>query len=443
MSIFNDLNNFQLNKLIFLKEKKYSTSTKNSYWALYSNYISNIEIEQKKDLYDLSQNDINIIKNTIKDKKIQTIRSLYSFIKGYMVWYSEYYKKPKKTFILKQEKSNNGSWYIHKEDFFEICKEMLDANVSISNITPLVFARYGIVGKEAIYMRNARWSDIDFKNKGITIYSKGRQKELCFIPVDNNFLEWITILKNYEDEGMTNEYIIKSQIDVDNIINYNSLNTKNYLCFKSIEMKRISFRTLCDCAIVDYIDAVYSNKPLYANDELRLYLKPYFPEESLSKIRVCIIKNKYTEVTGNFKNMTVRTGIKNMSIIKKQLDNKDNFRKNDEKFLEDIKIARDSVSNKLIKFSEENIAKIIINLNNKEYEAFIDFDDVNKVKKHKWKINLSGAVITSIKKKEGLKIIHLSNYILGVSEYYKIKYKNGNKLDCRKENLEIVEEYAL
>jgi hypothetical protein len=221
-------------------------------------------------------------------------------------------------------------------------------------------------------------------------------------------------------------------------------------------MKRISFGVLNDCAIVDYMNRVYSKKPLYGNEELRLYLEPYFPEELLSQLRIRKIKDMYAGVTGNFNNMIVSTGTKDKDVIKSQLIidkfeiNEENVikatntiiteRKIDEKGLEEIKISRDSIKNKIIENNRKRIAKIIINIEKKEYQVFVDLEDVEKVKKYKWKVNLSGSVVANVKKSGVVKKIYLSNYILDISDYYTIIYRNGNKLDCRKENLDIIED---
>ena len=293
-------NDFQLNKLIFLKESSYSEQTKKSYWGLYLSYIADLEIEYTKDLYDFSQDDIDFYKKKIKDKSNQTILQCNAFINKYMIWYVDYYNKPIKIFDLTFSKEVDSSWYIGKVDFFKICSAMID-NTTIDNITPLIFARYGILGKQLIYMRNIKWQDIDFENKEILIRDEKR-KIISYIPIDDEFLKWITMLKEYEQEkyknkSITNKYIIKTQIQNDEIVNYNTVNSKAYLAFNYNKIKRISFSTLFNCAIIDHLKNVYKNEKLKnLNEDLIKQLSIFYPEETLTGAKIADIKKTYTNL---------------------------------------------------------------------------------------------------------------------------------------------------
>jgi hypothetical protein len=301
-----------------MKLSNYSESTKKVYWSGYLNFIADIEIELNKDLFEFEQKDIDKYSELIKIKSKQTILGINSFVNKYIEWYANFYKLPTKEFKLLSLKEADGSWYISKEDFFKMCNVMLKETI-ISNIIPLIFARYGLMGKQSLYMRNVKWNDIDYENKEVVIRNKDR-KIISYIPVDDEFLKWINKLKLYEkkiykNQKNNNSYIIKSQIEKDIIEVYASLNSKSYNAFNSVDREKISFGMLSNCAIVDYLKKEYENKKLLDNHDFKNKLSLYYPEENLTDSRLCKIKQIYAEVTGD--NETLK--LENISELKTRI----------------------------------------------------------------------------------------------------------------------------
>lgn len=435
-------NDFQSNKIMFFKDMNYSESTKKMFWRQYLNFIVGLETEFNKDLYDLDQEEIQKYKDLIKEKSSQTIASTNSFINKYMEWYAEYYKVKKKAFDLTIEKESDNSWYINKEDFFKMCDKMKE-KTSIPNIIPIIFARYGFMGKENFYMRNVRWRDINYENKTIAICNEDRNI-LSYIPVDENFLIWIDLLKSYEDEKhkrTRNNFIVKSQVEKDRIIEYSSLNSKVYNAFKSIGMKRISFTILNNCALVDCIDKICDEINISSNDILKDKLSIYYPIEPIDNNKIVKIKNLYIEVTKNENRVRIynkveilipkkeKLVLKPISPLRKQY----NLDIND-----DLDLYSGYSKNKIIKNEKMKIAYIITLHGIKDEYITIDLEDVPKVIGLRWYINTQGKVVTKIASKHS--ISYLANLILNIKDSYKIRHKNNNKLDCRKKNLKVVED---
>lgn len=75
----------------------------------------------------------------------------------------------------------------------------------------------------------------------------------------------------------------------------------------------------------------------------------------------------------------------------------------------------------------------------KEFIALIDKEDLEKVKLLQWHVEYGKYVVHSHRENGKKKTIYLQRYILEVLDNQYIKFKNGNSLDCRKENLLVYE----
>ena len=428
-------NDFQLNKLIFFKDYNYADNTKKLYWNLYLLYISDLELKYDRDLYNLSQQEIKYFIDSIKEKSKNTIDQTNSFINRYLEWYCTYYNAEEKSFKLysKKQKVSDNLWYISKKDFFKICNKMLANNTLITNIIPLIFARYGILGREAIFMKNIKWNDIDYNNKVVLIRDI-KSNIISNIPVDEDFFNWIYILKQYEkclykNKKVKNNFIIKSQIEKEEIINYASLNSKVYMDFKSINMKRIALTNLLNSAITDYLYGIYKNRKLKNNQELFQDILTFYPKENISLTKLNNIKKLYMDITKN----------ENLNLIPTRKPyNKKRVKKHNN--LEEISILKDEKINSKYSFrnaiaKDKDIFCIIVKKGDINKHIKVDEDIIDKIKKYKWYINLDNLVITRTKKQDRLEIVYLANFILGVNKYHKIGFKNDNKFDYRKENL--------
>jgi hypothetical protein len=429
---------FQFNKLLFLKNANYNETTKKAYWKFYLNYIADIEIEREIDLYNFSQAEINCYLDNVKDKSRQTISQVNSFINRYVIWYAEYYNKPLKSFKFEVKKEQDNSWYISKKDFFKLCNKMIKKNQNIcSHIAPLIFARYGITGKELIHMRNIKWKDIDYNKKVVFIYNKDREKKLLAMSVDDLFLKWMTNLKKYNEEiykdiKVNNEYVISTQMSNNIIANYNSINTKALTCFKSINMKRVSFKTLFYCGVVDYLDKFYSNIVPRNNDELMKTLLPYYPEGDIDLTKLRTIKKLYGEVFGNTELLNTCGRSRSKRPNREFKRSNVIYRPKNE---ENYRLFKDALRNKII--IKADVAYIIIEKSISSEKVKINIEFIEKIKNYKWYLNSSGYVVTRKKIGENLTVVHLSNFILEKEECYRIKYLNNDKLNCTIENLEV------
>jgi len=69
----------------------------------------------------------------------------------------------------------------------------------------------------------------------------------------------------------------------------------------------------------------------------------------------------------------------------------------------------------------------------KGYYAIIDEDDWERVSKHSWSV-IGNRTIYAVATING-KLTYLHKFILNLSDDFQGDHRNGNKLDCRKDNL--------
>lgn len=423
-------NDFQLNKLLFFKELKYSENTKNLFWYYYITFIYDIEMKSNKDLYDFSNDEIDEYKLVIKDKSQGTIKNSNMFINKYLKWYADYYRVDKKSFSLKIKSEQNDNWYISKKDFFELCNRIMKEKQSnsMTTLVPLVFARYGIFGNEYIYMRNTQWCDINFDNKKVAIRNEN-QAIVSYIPVDQDFINWLFKLKLnekkfYKGKEIINQYVIKTQIEKNDIASYSSIQSKAHNVFRNSKEKRYRYIDLFNSALVDAIDELYNYNKLIDNYNISEALQKYYPEEILTKDRLHKIKRLYLQV----RNQRSNDDIKDINELNKN-------RKTRCLRYSDYDVPN-TIENNIVNINNVE-AILIIDKNDFEYKVKIDLDSVNMIEKYIWYPNNTGEIITKVKKEKKYKILHLSNMVLGESEQYIVKYLNKDIFDCRKENLRV------
>lgn len=96
-----------------------------------------------------------------------------------------------------------------------------------------------------------------------------------------------------------------------------------------------------------------------------------------------------------------------------------------------------AMPNPVIIYKNKNYAELVLinNKNNEEVRAKIDLDDVDKVKNIRWTYSASAI------QNNANGCICLHRYIMNASKDVYVKFRNGDKTDCRKANLYIESKY--
>lgn len=261
--ILSSYDKFQLDKITWLNNTYKDETTKKPLWSVYNNNIHDYEIAKNKDLKNFKREEVISMMKSFIYAMPTTIGTIKAFVNGYFDYWVE--KGEITINPLLGEKSLKGlkpskrlleTKLYDMDKFYDLLKQMKEVTKS-ENIKPLLLARYGILGKQAIYMRRLKYKDIDIENKFVNIYDENN-KFITLIPVDDRFIDFLAELDNITEKE-SKKKLFESDVyvlDTRNIVNYNTANSRVYTGFKLLnkngretvenweDVSRISFNNL-------------------------------------------------------------------------------------------------------------------------------------------------------------------------------------------------------
>lgn len=270
---------FQRKKINWLdSNKEYSQATKRTYWVLINNNVCPMEKKKNKDLYDFTNEEIEEIINQAESNNMKTMTILKSIIINYTDWAIENGYKLKenpddgsldKSKLFKSFRTQFVINYKTLDEFYEMLEKLKCSDV---DKMMLVLARYGIAGKKLAYMCNLKWEDVDKESMIVNIGNDIR------LPIDERFITYLdrahkcelydykTSTLKYIDYGYVMKVSDKSE---DNIININTLCTRDYSIFKNNGMARISFGDFTTWRKFDLLFEISDNKGEITYDDVK------------------------------------------------------------------------------------------------------------------------------------------------------------------------------
>jgi hypothetical protein len=295
-------NDYILNKHMFLLSKDYAEDSIKAYLNFHKSHILEFEKTKCKDLLHFTDEEVKEVAKRIFDTlSPSSIRMIKSFIKKYHEWGIENnldvnFKFDSSYFI----NTCTADWYINLDDFYEMCEKML-GKTSISNIIPLILARYGIVGDNLETMINLKWENVNPINLEVNVSKNG--EVINTVPIDRRFICWLYIAKcsNFKTRGiieLDKGYVlrIKSHSKEDKV-SYATVYTKQMIAFKSINMSRVNFKDLFNCRIIDLLHIKYKNNITLNNISDVLNILGDSPDTNATKLTM--IKQTYGILTKN------------------------------------------------------------------------------------------------------------------------------------------------
>lgn len=320
---------FQLDKVSFLNELYDNYSTKYSYFNLYNNYIHNFEKVFNKDLMFFSSYEIANAISSCTFISESTKKTLLTF----STQYCEYWRNKGKINInpcegLSYNKSIKNSEKLLKSKLYskdEIlniiyeactlkpcnnkdCENKTPKEINLNFIKPLILARMGIVGKQAIYIRNLKWKDINIDKCEITIHDEDFT-ETKTIKVDKWAIDILVKLQQhiyrktpFTDKLYIEEFVIEPEnYVVENaeggIINYNTLQNNVRIVFERANVTRISFAELVFTRQIELLLRRRRHARL-TNHDVRDVLV-MLTLENVSLAKTTTLKKKYEDLTGD------------------------------------------------------------------------------------------------------------------------------------------------
>lgn len=145
----------------------------------------------------------------------------------------------------------------------------------LSNAIPLLLARYGIMGKELMEMRQLKWEDIDYGKKQVKIVESGKAPRI--LDVDDRFIAWIDKyrlnLDNDEDDyGYVLKKPKKNLSDGDLLISRHTIDTRIYKACDEAKITRIAIGYLLKSRYMDYLLERRKERRLSIDDFQRIQL---------------------------------------------------------------------------------------------------------------------------------------------------------------------------
>lgn len=314
--ILQSYDQFQLDKIAWLNNTYDDESTKKPFWSVYNNNIHDYEVAKNKDLKDFTRDEaISMMKSFIYAMPA-TIGTIKAFVNRYFDYWAE--KGEITINPLLGEESLKGFKASKKlletklydmNDFYELLYKMKETEaITLANLKPLLLARYGIVGKEAIYMRQLKYSDIDIVNKFVNIYDESGEF-ISLLPIDNRFIDFLAELDGVvEEESKQSLYNSDAYVlEARQILNYNTVNSRVYTAFKLLnkwgkenvenweDVGRISFNKLVFTRQIELLLQIRKSRRLTSVDMESIMILMNDATTSLSVIYQ--LQNKYVGLT--------------------------------------------------------------------------------------------------------------------------------------------------
>uniref|UniRef100_A0A6M3JE21 Putative homing endonuclease n=1 Tax=viral metagenome TaxID=1070528 RepID=A0A6M3JE21_9ZZZZ len=83
-----------------------------------------------------------------------------------------------------------------------------------------------------------------------------------------------------------------------------------------------------------------------------------------------------------------------------------------------------------------------IPLTNSDQTAIVSDIDYDRVMQYRWMLKHNGKggyyIARSVRRKSHVTTVHLHRFIMQPDDGYDVHHRNGNKLDCRRNNLETI-----
>lgn len=329
-------------KLEFLFENYSNKKTIHTYWNLFKERILPVELDYGKDLYEFSKDEIEqmMLSNTTSSKRVKnsigTLASLYidwaikikKFKNGINPFeelnFQELLKVNKK--VLKDE-------YISWDEMFNMAERAKIKGMSYQDICVLLLSRAGLYGKDGLYLKELRVSNIKQDVDKIMIMDEETGEIITQIPVlDDRIYEWIwkaiqeysfiTKVKNTTDmhEGEMREVILyerdsrvlKSRNEDMDTINSTMIFGARQEFFDINGMKSLGGKKLVKCAKIDLLDTIAKETGCLTIEDFKKVQKVFEPNSTESAYYK--LKEDYILIRPNVKIIKKNTNGKYLTI---------------------------------------------------------------------------------------------------------------------------------
>ncbi|MBY6838755.1 hypothetical protein [Clostridium botulinum] len=309
--VLNSYDEFQIRKLNFLNERYDNYNTKITYWNIYANMLHYYEKNTNTDIMNMEANEIENLINACTYALVSAKKTARTFCIKYKNWAVDkghiLINTLTNTSEIQEEKTLLKNRLYSKDAILNII-EKTQEGFNLNFIKPLVLGRMGIIGKQAIYMRNLKWRDIDVEKCEITIHNEDETK-FKTIKVDRWAMDTLIKIQKCINSDMNfskdmdidsftienEQYVLDSGFEGE-MLKYNSLNNWMRNVATEFKITRISFAELLFSRQMELLLRRRKCSRL-TNDDIQEILSEYTLDEDVSLAKVTILKRRYQDLT--------------------------------------------------------------------------------------------------------------------------------------------------
>jgi hypothetical protein len=304
---------YQLAKITWLNDVYEDDITKKPLWSAYNNNIHDVEVAKGKDLKYFTHDEMKGMLNSFIYAMDTTKRTIISFVNQYCEYFVgkdisinpctgiSFAKVAKSSKKLLQTKVYN------MDEFYELLTKM-KYKTKADNIKPLLLARYGIIGKQAMFMRRLKWNDINTEQLIVNIRDDNDEVIRC-IPVDQRFINFLLDLEEQKVNDGQEYNIFKSDayvLESNGIIKYATLHSRIYNACNSLnkdlkegeeKQERINISDLLFTREIELLLDIRKERKL-RTDDVESVLSIFY-ETNISQNVLLNLKYRYEGLTGD------------------------------------------------------------------------------------------------------------------------------------------------
>lgn len=302
--ILESYDKLQQDKITFLNDMYDNENTLKNMWSVYNTQIHKHELEDGKDVMFFDNIEVDAIVASGFKYSAPTKTNILHFIDMYKRWgvsrgdiTNNCMKAMDKRLAIKDMSKVliNKVWGLG--EFYNLLID-IETKDSISDLMPLLLARYGITGKQLIHMRGLRWNDIDYEKKQVKIIDENGRLIRTF-DVDDRFLYWIDKYKESLEADIVTDYgyVLRktNKARNDNLMeNYNTINTRIYRACDETGITRIATGDLLKSRYIDLLLDIRKDRKLTTDDIIWVMMNF---KDTITPSGVVVLKDYYEALT--------------------------------------------------------------------------------------------------------------------------------------------------
>lgn len=266
-------------------------------WNLYMNNVNEFEQSYDKYVFEMSSLELKDMLLSITSDSLAIKSNVFSLVNQYIDWCVGYkqmcsfnnLKSINKDDVIKLNKKAISKNLYGLKTFWEIINEMI-IKTDCQVVSSLVFARYGIIGKDLEYQFNLKLEYINREDKTVSVYNSNNEL-VTILSIDDDFIRFCDNLD--KEEGYFGDNLIKVKNEKFEVTE-NMMYARIIKACNSINYKTIRLNNMLKCRILDTALNIRKER-LLSKKDIRDIVNLYEPNSSAG--RYANMAKLYEELT--------------------------------------------------------------------------------------------------------------------------------------------------